>query len=396
MAKILVAWELGGGFGHVGRQKPIVERLVARGHHVTAALKYPEMGESFYQCDDVTYLQAPYQKAMTEQAIVPPSTFAHVLHNVCFSNYETAASRFASWRAIMREVSPDVIFFDHSPTALLAARTCPAARVVCGTGFCCPPPCEMYPDWTPWRNNEPGQLRNDEQRVLRVMNRLLGDAGEEPLERVSQIFEDVEDTFLQTYAELDHFRSSRETEYYGIMPTTGGEKVRWPAGDGKRIFVYVRPIPVLASLLKAFTRWELPAVLFVPTLADEVKARYRSPFVRFAERAVDLNRIASECDICVTIGSHATTAALLLAGKPQLTLPYDLEKTLIARNVMEMGAGLSAPPDNAKATLEALRMLLVDASFAKAAQDFAAKYENINRETQPDLMVARIESLWSH
>ena len=59
MSKILYAWELGGGYGHIGPFYPVAMELKKRGHEVIFTLKDLEHIDALLGKDYFPYLQAP-------------------------------------------------------------------------------------------------------------------------------------------------------------------------------------------------------------------------------------------------------------------------------------------------------------------------------------------------
>lgn len=48
MSRILFAWELGGGYGHLGPFRPIAEALLAQGHELTLAVRDVERAHAVF------------------------------------------------------------------------------------------------------------------------------------------------------------------------------------------------------------------------------------------------------------------------------------------------------------------------------------------------------------
>jgi UDP:flavonoid glycosyltransferase YjiC (YdhE family) len=65
--------------------------------------------------------------------------------------------------------------------------------------------------------------------------------------------------------------------------------------------------------------------------------------VDFEDRPLDLGAAARECDFAILNAGHGATAPMLLAGKPVLELPLQLEQSLTASAVADMGAGEAVP-----------------------------------------------------
>jgi hypothetical protein len=275
---------------------------------------------------DVGVLQAPVKTSKARTRIKRPRSFAHVLHNCGFADRDELAGMCQAWRHLYEYVDPDLILLDHSPTALLAARTCRAKRAVIGTGFCCPPDRYPLPDLRPWLPEAADSLRRDEDRVLTIVNGMLESWRAEPLARLSQLYGDVEATLLATFPELDHYPDRGEAEYHGTWTTPGGEAPHWPEADGKRVFVYVRPFRGLRALLEVLRELEKPTLAYVDGVDADLGGRYESPRLWFTESRLDLDAVTSTCDLAVLNGGHGTTAATLLAGNPLLEIPLHREK----------------------------------------------------------------------
>jgi UDP:flavonoid glycosyltransferase YjiC (YdhE family) len=87
-----------------------------------------------------------------------------------------------------------------------------------------------------------------------------------------------------------------------------------------------------------------------------------------------LVQAAAECEMAITNGNPNSLAGFLLAGKPQLAVPYTMEKYLIARRLELLGAGLSAPMRRPGNLAAKLRAVLMQRNFRRAAESFAARY----------------------
>ena len=101
-----------------------------------------------------------------------------------------------------------------------------------------------------------------------------------------------------------------------------------------------------------------------------------------------------EADAAVTYASLATTTAFLLGGKPLLMLPGHLEQFLVARRVVDMGAGILVNPEQPPGDLSgALASLFANPGYRDNAQAFAAKYAAFDQSQIIHNLVRRIEEL---
>ena len=177
--------DLGTGRGqrHFVNLRPFVCGLEAGGHKVFVALRHLSNGPNLLGGKAVSYLQAPYKSNVPRNVISMARTFAHILHNIGFGDAAELAALVDAWRSLIDWIGPDLIIFDHSPTALLAARGGKARRVLVGDSFCCPPDCTPFPDLRPWLPADRAALFTTEEIVLENTNRVLRLRGQPVLER---------------------------------------------------------------------------------------------------------------------------------------------------------------------------------------------------------------------
>lgn len=393
MATILVTWELGGGLGHTVRLTPILRGLRKRGHSVLAALCELSRIDARFEDLGITCIQAPVRVRKADHRIDPARTFAHVLHNVSCGDSGELRMLSRAWRNLYDLVRPGLILFDHSPTALLASRAFDAKRAVVGTGFCCPPDESPFRDLRPWMPDASESLKQDEQRVLDRVNCLLAEWKLAPLDRLSQLYAEVDDTFLCTFPELDHYPGRQNAAYYGVWSERGGKAPVWPEGQGKRVFAYLKPFPALPRLLERLSQLACPTLLLADGIDGSVETRFRSPTLRFERERLDMSQVAEQCDLAILNGGHGATAAVLLSGKPVLEIPLYLEQTIVTRNVESLGAGLGASGRIADDIPAALAEILGRDKYAEAARSFAERHADFDPEQEVRQMVDRLDEL---
>src|SRR2546423_1408995 len=139
MAKIVVAWELGGGTGHCVNLLPIVKGVLSRGHRIYAAVRDLHTARGVFGDLPIDYFQAPVLRTRPTDPIEQVRTFSQMLHNVGFGTTEQLQTLVHAWCNLIELIEPAVIICEHSPTALLASRLYDKRRVTLGTGFFCPP-----------------------------------------------------------------------------------------------------------------------------------------------------------------------------------------------------------------------------------------------------------------
>jgi hypothetical protein len=396
MATILVTWELGLAMGYVGVTRPLIDQLIGQGHRVVAALKDVTQATNLSRDAAVQCLQAPIRLNAVGEPFRLPSTFAHILHNAGFSSADELRPTVNAWRALYDLVRPDLIVFQHSPTAILASHGYDVRRINIGTGFCCPPDREPLPDWRPYLKNDAERLHHDEQSVRSVANELLASWNKRPFDRLTDLYQRDMTTVLSTFAELDHFGPRAGGDYWGTWSAGFGGPAAWPSAPGPRVFAYLKPFRALEALLDCLVRRRAPTVIYGPTIDRQLRDRFQCETLRFSTDAVELGAAGRDCDLAILNGTHGTTAAMLLAGKPSLQIPLYLEQQLSADNVVRMGAGLTAEANNAPRVVGQLETLLDNTGhYEPAAAAFAARYASFDGCGQVDRLAAQIEHLLS-
>lgn len=403
MATVLFTWELGVGLGHMVPMLPLAEGLARQGHRVYVALRDLARASEVFGRAGVSYLQAPFRHSRPGCFRRTP-TFSHVLANVGFGDEGELHGLCCAWRNLINFVRPDLIVFDHSPTAMLAARGARVGRVVTGLGFFCPPDVSPFPVLVDGEVDH-DRLAAEERRVLERANRLLARWKRPPLERLGQLYGEVDDMFLQTFEELDHYptrntggqAASGTQRYWGPVHAPGGKAPEWPAGNGKRAFAYLKNSPAVGEVLAALADLGGPAIVLSDGIDPAVRKRFASvPNLRFETQRLDMARVRAECDLAVHNANHGTLCQLLLGGKPMLQVPITLEQQVLARRVGQLGAAETVIARGAEARDEIrakLHAVATDPRYTEAAGRFAKKYSDFDAAEQMERMVARVEEL---
>lgn len=399
MARILFTWELGGGMGHVAPYLPLAKGLRDKGHEVAFVLRDLYSAETSLGQNNFPYFQAPVALSPAENRNPSPHIFAQLLHNVGYGNVELLTGLVKAWRQLFDFYKPDLLICDHSPTALLAARTIECKKVVIGPGFFIPP--DVTPSPLLRKIPEPDQavLASDEARILDNINQVLKRIGAEPVNRITQLY-DADDKILTTFRELDNYRAARQQEdvmYWGTGRSGLGVKPLWPAGqiegERKRIFAYLGPFKTLPSLLRHLQQSQASVIIYSPQLGDAIKRQFASPTLYFASSPLDLEQTASSCDVAITNGAHTTTATFLKAGIPMLLLPIFHEQAMIAHNVEQIGAGLVSISQHPQEMIDKLQALLNDPRFRLAAETFKKQYADFDAVTLEQRMIDHVDAL---
>lgn len=391
MAHIVMCWELGGDLGHVARMKPLAEALHRHGHRVSFIVRECLPAERLLDPGHFRWFQAPYQSEAIPNAIVPTRNFADVMHNTGFDASRNLTGRIQAWRALFALLAPDLLVFDHSPTALLAARGLKIPRVILGTGFGIPPAVSPFPAFDV--DDTGPDLAGSEARITATVNAVLEGMGEAPIARLADIYTAEANVFF-TVRELDHYPTRDAGDYWGPTRQDAGIPTAWPGGNGKRVFAYLKPFDTLPALLKTLQESGSPTLIYLGKGAEVTRRQFQdAPNLAFSERPVDLKLAVAKADLVVCHSGHGTISAALLAGKPLLLLPLNMEQRMLSARVIQAGAGLAAPALVPEGMRQKFQRLMAEPSFTEAARAFAERYASLEVETIPERFAALAERL---
>ena len=393
MARIMFAWELGLGFGHLAPYLDLVKALKKKGHIVVFAARDVTNAEKIFGREGVVILQAPLMLRKAANPYKVQYNYTQLIHNNGFADPNDLLARVKAWLHLFQYIRPDVTIFDHSPTALVAAQALKAKRVISGSGFLIPPPGVPLPNMRYWEKFDKAAVQKAEDGVLERVNKVLGVMKVKPLAHMEDLFR-ADDQFLLGFRELDHYPQRQNGNYLGIFPSTlNAEDPKWPSAGSRRVFAYLHPFKTLPVLLQVLKKLGLRTILYAPDIPDEFKKKNSSATIAWATRPLDMKKVAAQCDVGITSGTYGTTCDLLLAGKPVLMMPQNLERIMVTRRVLGARAGLVAPINRPKLFGPRLRALLSDKRFADAARAFAKRHARFTQEWQTSTMLAAIEKL---
>lgn len=335
MRTALLAWELGGGAGHVVALGRIARRLMAHGFVCIGVLK--DVARSAPLRDlGIEVLPAPMWPgpvARNGTASRGPSSasMGDRLASAGLADREVVQHVLGQWLALFAKIDPALIVGDYAPGAALAARG-RVPLVLRGTGYSLPPAqLERFP-----LLHYVSPLVWDEEDVVAEINAALAGLGGPPIERLPQVFA-AEASVVTTLPCLDPYRAQRRKPADG--PIMDGLPDRpSPGADG--IFVYLSPgMEPPGHVLEALLRHAKRLRLYAPTLARPERQKFIANGAHVFEIAPPPERELANNRCIIHYGVTGMAAAALLAGLPQLALSLDIEKDLVGQALEEMGVG---------------------------------------------------------
>jgi UDP:flavonoid glycosyltransferase YjiC (YdhE family) len=374
LKRILYAWELGAGLGHVSRFVPLARGLDARGCEISWALTDSNPAHLLLRDRMDPLYRAPAFAGSVDGLPQDQLFYSEVLLRHGYHDTPTLIALLRDWRALLEQARPDLVVADHAPTAMLAARSLnlPCARI--GTGFCCPPAADPEPPLHFWEPHDAQRGAGAVRRVLESANGALAAFGAAPLASMAQ-FHAVDEDFVTTYAELDHYPQRNRPRWGVVLGAESGAAPQWPDSPGPRVFAYLKGGQVQTEpLLRALRRKRCAVLAYCPGLAPATRAALETPALRFSEGPLDIEAVTAQCDLVVCGGGHGTVCAALLAGKPLLVAPEFGEQGITQYNVERLGAGLGVPLAQTTRSGALLTRLFTEPGFARAAQGFRFRH----------------------
>lgn len=392
MSRVLLAWELGGGFGHLAPFLSLAPRLLERGHtlHI-AAREIVGAGRAVGDLPIVVH-QAPLCMQTYAGLQEPPLNFAEILMRYGYLDPPMLRAMIGAWRALLDATRTELLIADHAPTALLAARLTGIPTAVIGSPFAVPPDTHPTPNMRRWMEVPERRLIDSDARVLGAVNAALP-AGAEPVTAIREIFSGAAQFFLGV-PETDPYGPRDSAIYLGPNGrSTGTAMPAWPEGKGRQVLVYLHGnYKHVEAAMRALAAGGNRVIAYVLGADQKLLQLIAALGVNVATEPVDMVRLLAQADICVTHGPGAAFAALQ-AGVPILMLPKQLENFLFAQALQRMGVGALIHPEQDHPDFAGvLEKMLSDGGYSAAARAFAGRYPDHAVGATAEQIIACIEA----
>ena len=397
MGRIVFAWEFGGGLGHIQYDLPLAKKLQERGNDVICIMKHVIDAGRILGKHGIKVIQAPVWQVKVKK-LDNTFNYAETLFNQGYLAEGGLSSMAKSWRNLYDFIKPDLLIADHAPTALIAARGLGIKTIMYGTGFFAPPIRNPMPSIIPWIKPPEGLLEYSEKEAARVINQVLSELEAPKITFLAELFA-VDENVLATFKELDHYQTREEARYWGpVINLPEGTRPDWPETEySKKIFCYLKPnYPNLEEVLVSLQKISASVIIFLPKAAKEIKEKFVSANMKFAEKPLNMAEVCDECDMVICHAGHGTVAFTLLQGKPLVLLPEhnQLEQVLTARNTAMQKLGLIIFTRQKNRDYKGtINKILSTPEFAAQAKKFASRYKDFNPAKQLEEIADRCEEL---
>lgn len=377
MASVLFCWELGAGFGHLTPHREVLATLARKGHTVHVAVRDLARAGQAFKGLPFRFWQAPTPQSRPERKFAPTVNFTQILFNTGLGAPNGLGARIAAWRSIFLATRPQVTLVDYTPTALLALRGLNIPTVITGTGFFIPPNVSPFPAFSMLANMAtPEQLAQQEKGVLQVINRALGQHRIPPLNTLAQLFHEVSGKIFRSLPEFDHYPNRGPAEFLGLPPDPPRPLTAWPAGEGPKVFAYLKPYKFLENLLTEIQQRKLVTIIACDGIPQEMQNKFKCDTMKFVPPTVDIYQMGREASFAITNANLTTSVRLLLQGCPVMTVPLQLEQTLVGANLQDLGVGLMSRNTVVDDLAPHLTEMTQQSKFRDAAKALAEKYKN--------------------
>lgn len=350
MARILCTWELGTDLGHLSHLRLPIQIALQLGHEVYLAARQLDHIRDVLGDMPVVCLQAPFKQKVVAADQSAYLSYTHLMARQCFSGVNELEMYLRGWRAIFDLVRPDLVLFEHSPTALIAAGGYRFKKVLVGNGFNIPPslaPCVPFAPFVTTPKTAPvlDALRADDTVLLTVINAALGRVKAPAFAGLGDIYAQADQQFLMTFPGLDQFGERLGQRYLGVESPSARQWPHWPPGRGPKVFAYLHAIPSLEPLLQDLQAAKVCALLYVRHLPPRLRDAYTSDHLYFVDHLLDLLKVAEQAAWVINHGNHNTAATFMRAGIPQLLIPMHQEQLFVALRLVAQGGAVMAYQD---------------------------------------------------
>ena len=365
MARVLLAWELGANLGHVAIMLALAKELRERGHQAVFALR--DLSNALLLARErFAFFAAPARGGPGRRGAYP--SYAAMLAGEVFPSAGATLAGALAWRSIFRAVRPDLLIADHAPGALLAARGLGFPVAAFGVPFSVPVVGRALPTFGG------GDSQREDERLLGRLNGALAALRAPQLGAASDLYR-VDATMVRGVPETDCFAPRPDDDYVSTSTADAGAAVpEWPSATGARVLAYLRPGPWLEPACEALASRSSSAIACVPGLDEKAASKLQRTGIHVARELCRFSTLIEQSDIVLCHGSHNTTVAAVLAGKPLVLLPTYVEQFLTSARIVAAGAGSVPQKLEADSLASCLDAVAPGSDACQQAQRIAAEH----------------------
>lgn len=335
--RVLLAWEMGGGLGHIRRLIGVGRALRERGWQPYFALRdtdslADEVGEVAVQV-----FRAPaHTRQLGRGEKFNAVSYADFVAVCGYRSPAALAGSVDAWDRLIGEIKPDLILADYAPLLHLAAFG-RLPLIVVGSGFTVPP-CEA--EEFPRLRSGGTPLAPAALLVENARSALQHRTCELP-KTLTQIMAG-QAQFVAVPPMLDVYRSHRTQPADGALDDLPGPLPALTDPAARSVFFYLAAdFPGTVPLLRDVAAMGLAAEGFLRSADRRLCAALRTAGINVHEHPVPLNKALSRNAIIVHHGGIGTSMQALALGRPQLILHRHMEQHFNAHMLSRLGIAKS-------------------------------------------------------
>jgi hypothetical protein len=400
----LFCWEIGEALGHISSLRRLALQFKSHGYRCVFAIRELSYGYSLLHSEGFEIYQAPIcgTYALGNQIT---ANYAEVLMRFGFHKPETLASQVLAWHTIFNTVKPKIIISDSSPTVNLAARAITANGIDCpkvyciSNGFGAPPDQPHWPAFPLAQKLPVDRLRSSEATVLAAANGAAKLLGLAELKSLGDLYP-AANTYVASLPELDHYeRPTGHGQYIGGMAmTSSGAIPNWPVVPGAlegikappKVFAYLKSnYEGLEQVLKGLCELPVQTVAYIPGISGANLKKWNTANLWISTTPIHVRKALEECSLVVCHGGGLIQPALL-EGIPILALPMQIEQSMTAEKINQLGVGLSCSPEGIAKFKSSMKRLLQEPQFKTAAVNLADRNAIYKTNSLQDAMLEKM------
>jgi len=395
VSRILLCWELGADYQHLLSLQAIARFYHNKGHEIWVAGRDVSKLKRLFSDVKIHVLAAPFADSSADLGLEKqaPRSYADYLRRCGYHHSDSLSGLVSAWISLFSFVKPDLLLFDHAPTALLAARDLAVGKVSVGASFSVPD------DNRPAGIFFPGDLAKQdivryEEDLVKNINKVCLEFGLPRINNLADLFADLDNCIFQTYSELDHYgyRSAvqrRNTVYTGTAVTEFSEPAVFPHFKGPKIYCHVKGSVETPVLLKTLQAIECSVIVLADGIPESIIRAHQSRHILYINKPVSMRDVLDKSTFAILNGG-SSVSLFMKAGIPVALFPLHVEQFLMVKRVEALNAGIQLNLSSIDTALQGLQK--VNSRQKKVAVGlFEDKYANESAGNELLLQLALVE-----
>lgn len=338
MKHVVICWEMGGGLGHLIPLSLLGEELIAQGCRVSFIVNDIAHAPRYLDHLGVKWLPAPRLKPLLGATAPVLRNHADILQMAGYADSDRLYAMLSSWRTMLEMLGADQLICEYAPTAQLAAMSLNIPYVCIDNGFSMPPVSSPMPALREEMSREVHALLESEQRTLSSINAAMKRCKAPMLPRFSYLYET--DVWYRNWPEFNHFGQHSLDRHLGqIVCDTDGVEPQWTAGEGPRLFAYLKADCLYAlDMLMAAIAHGFRVLAYLPGHpVSGVQRLLSTGRAQVSKFPVKLSALDEEVEIGIWQSPTGGVGHSLEKGMRMMFAPTQVEQYLACRAVERSG-----------------------------------------------------------